>query len=294
MISEKKSFLVLNNKQHLPLKGLGTYQLTQNVSEVIKTAMEIGYRHIDTASFYKNEKEIGQALQEVFASSTITRKDLFLTAKIWNDEKEDVEKSLRASLARLQTDYVDLYLIHWPMGYYDNENNLKLKPLYKTWKEMEDCVKKGLCNAIGVSNFNTQLLLDLWSYAEIKPAVNEIEFHPYLQQVKLAKFCQNFGIQIIGYSNFVRNRIDVIHEPVLLEIAAKHKRKSTEVILKWLTNLNIAVIPKTTNFERLKENFGFDDVELDEEDMKKISSLHCGKRLTERICDEDFKMPLFD
>lgn len=294
MISEQKKDLVLNNGQKLPLKGFGTYLLTENTKEVIKTAINVGYRHIDTASFYKNEQEIGQALKEIFSEGKIKREEIFVTTKIWNDEKDNVEKSLLASLSRLQLDYVDLYLIHWPFGYYDNNDNLVQRPLSEIWRDMEECVKKGLCKSIGVSNFNTQILLDLLSYAKIKPAVNEIEFHPYLQQIKLVKFCQKFGVQIIGYSNFARNRIDVIHEPILEEIAKKHNRKTTEIILKWLYDLNIAVIPKTTNIERMKDNFNFDDINLDEEDLKKISTLHCGKRLTDRICNEEFKIPLFE
>ena len=294
MIPELKTHLTLSSKYLLPLKGLGTYQLTDNVSEVIKNAIDIGYRHFDTASIYKNEDKLGQALQEVYATGKVSRKDIFITTKIWNTEKDEVEKSLRASLSRLQTDYVDLYLIHWPMGYYDNENNLILKPLYKTWKEMEECVKKGLCRSIGVSNFNVQLLLDLMSYAEIKPAVNEIEFHPYLQSIKLVKFCQKFNIQVIAFSSFARNRIDVINEPIIKDIAEKHKRKTTEIILKWTNDMNIAVIPKSTKLERLIDNFNFDDITLNEDDVKKISTLNAGKRLTDRVCNEDFKIPMFE
>ena len=294
MIPETKPFLVLNSKYHLPVKGLGTYQITENVTEVVKKAIEVGYRHFDTATLYKNEEQIGKALKEVIAEGKITREEIFLTTKIWNDEKDDVEKSLRAALGRLQMDYVDLYLIHWPMGYYDSSENLILKPLYKTWREMEDCVKKGLCRSIGVSNFNVQLLLDLWSYAEIKPSVNEFELHPFLQQPKLVKFCQKFGIQIIAFSQFTSGMFNVLEEPVIVEIAKKHNRKTSEVILKWGMNLGLALIPKSTNPERLKENFNFDDLVLDEDDMQKIAKLDAGKRVTHRICDENFKIPLFD
>jgi len=294
MLPEKKTFMALNSKHHLPIVGLGTYQMTENVSEVIKKAIEIGYRHFDTATLYKNEDQLGKAIKEVLSQGKISREEIFLTTKIWNNEKDDVEKSLRAALSRLQMDYVDLYLIHWPMGYYDNDNNLILKPLYKTWREMEECVKKGLCKSIGVSNFNVQLLLDLWSYAEIKPAVNQIEFHPYLQQTKLVKFCQKFGIQIVAFSLFTRGRLNVLEDPVIVEIAKKHKAKTSQVILKWCVNLGVAAIPKSTNADRLKENFNFEEIALDEEDMKKIGSLDCGKRVTFRICEEDFKIPLFD
>lgn len=294
MIKDIKKDLILNNGQRLPLKGFGTYLLKENVEEVLRNAINIGYRHFDTASMYKNEEEIGKALNKVFSEGKVKREEIFLTTKIWNNEKDDVEKSLRASLGRLQLDYVDLYLIHWPMGYYDEKEQLIQRPLHLVWQDMEDCVKKGLCKSIGVSNFNVQILLDLLTYAKIKPVVNEIEFNPYLQQVKLVKFCQKFGIQVIGYSSFCRNRIDVVNEPVLLEIAKKYNRKTTEIILKWCFDYDVAIIPKTTNLERLKENFFFDDIQLDEEDLKKIGTLHCGKRLTDRMCNEDFKIPLFD
>ena len=289
------SYLILNNNPELrlPMKGIGTYQI-ENIPEVITNAIEIGYRLIDTASLYKNEDQIGSTLQTLYARGNIRREDLFITTKIWNDEKDDVEKSLRNSLARLQTEYVDLYLIHWPMGYYDEENRLVLKPLCKTWKEMEECVKKGLCRAIGVSNFNVQLLLDLLSYAEIKPAVNEIEFHPYLRQENLVKFCQSMGIQIIGYRPFCQNRVDLMSDPIIKKISEKYNRTSSEIILKWISSQNIAVIPKSTKYDRLKLNFEFEDVPLTEEDIIMINSLDCNKRMSERATKVQFRIPLFD
>jgi len=288
-------YLILNNNPdlRLPMKGIGTYQI-QNIRDTITNAIEIGYRHIDTASLYKNEDQIGATLQELYNQNKICREDLFITSKIWNDEKDDVEKALRNSLQRLQTDYLDLYLIHWPMGYYDEKNRLVLKPLYKTWKEMEECVKKGLCRAIGVSNFNVQLLLDLLSYAEIKPAVNEIEFHPLLKQEQLVQFCQSVGIQIIGYRPFCQNRVDLMNNPTIKTLAERHKRTSAEIILKWVMNQNIAVIPKSENKERLKLNFNFDDVNLSFEDMEMINSLDCNKRMSERATKVQFRIPLFD
>lgn len=291
----EQSYLILNGNPDLrmPMKGIGTYQI-ENIPDTITKAIEIGYRMIDTASLYKNEDKIGETLQNLYSRGKIKREDLFITTKIWNDEKDDVEKALRASLARLQTDYVDLYLIHWPMGYWDEESRLVLKPLYKVWAEMEECVRKGLCRAIGVSNFNVQLLLDLLSYAEIKPAANEIEYHPYLKQENLIKFCQQMGIQIIGYRPFCQHRVDIVNDPILKKISEKHKRPSTQIILKWIQSKNIAVIPKSQNYDRLKLNFEFEDIPLTREDIEEIDTLDCGKRMSERATKVQFKLPLFD
>lgn len=289
------SYLILNGNPELkmPMKGIGTYQI-EDIPAAINKAIDVGYRMIDTASLYGNEEKIGETLQDLYKRKVVTREELFITTKIWNDEKEDVEKALRNSLARLQTDYVDLYLIHWPMGYWDEENKLVLKPLYKTWAEMEECVRKGLCRAIGVSNFNVQLLLDLLSYAEIKPAVNQIEFHPYLRQENLVKFCQSMGIQLVGYRPFCQNRVDLINDPIFKELTQKYKRTSTEIILKWVTSQGIAVIPKSCNYDRLKLNFGFEDIPLEREDIEKINTLDCGKRMSIRATQVQFRIPLFD
>ncbi len=289
------SYLILNNNPDLkmPIKGIGTYQV-ENISDVITNAIAIGYRLIDTASLYKNEDLIGSTLQELYSRNIIRREDIFIISKIWNDEKDDVERSLRNSMERLQTDYIDLYLIHWPMGYYDEQNRLVLKPLQKTWKEMEECVRKGLCKSIGVSNFNVQLLLDLMSYAEIPPAVNEIEFHPYLRQENLVKFCQSMGIQIVGYRPFCQQRADLLNESIIKNIAKKYDRNPPEIVLKWCTSQNIAVIPKSQNYERLRMNFQFDDVPLSEEDIEMINSLNCNKRMSIRATKEQFRIPLFD
>jgi diketogulonate reductase-like aldo/keto reductase len=159
---------------------------------------------------------------------------------------------------------------------------------------MEDCVRKGLCRAIGVSNFNVQLLLDLLSYAEIKPAVNEIEYHPFLRQENLVNFCQSMSIQIIGYRPFCQNRVNLLKHSLIETIAEKHKKTPAEVILKWITNKGIAVIPKSENYDRLKLNFNFDDVNLTEEDIEMINAMDCNKRMSERATKVQFKIPLFD
>lgn len=277
----------------LPSRGLGTWR-SENLKETIKTAIELGYRHIDTASMYKNEETIGEVLEDFFNSGQLKREEIFITTKIWNDEKEDVEGSLKRSLKKLKLDYVDLYLIHWPMGYYDKENKLILKPLYKTWREMEECVRKKLCRSIGVSNFNVQLLLDLLSYAEIKPAVNQIEVNPYYSRANLVKFCQEFNIQVVGFQPFCRLKIDVLNDPVIVNLAQKYKKKASQIILNWSLSRGVAVIPKSENKERLKENLECIDFVIEKEDMEKINEMNRNQSSNDRVVKEDFRIPIFD
>jgi diketogulonate reductase-like aldo/keto reductase len=197
----------ISTPNNIPLKGLGTYNINDEVFDrIIEKAIELGYRHFDTASYYKNEKKLGQVLNHLIREKKVARSELFIVTKLWNEEKEDVQAAIKRSLQNLEMDYIDLYLIHWPMGYYAPDKKLKLIPLHETWKQMEDCVKQGLAKKIGVSNFNVQLLLDLLSYADIKPAANQIELHPFLSQEKLVEFCQSNGCDVISYGSLTRGK----------------------------------------------------------------------------------------
>ena len=200
LIPTKEKFKNLNDGTRIPRIGFGTF-LSLNIKDLLSEAIKVGYRHFDTARKYDNEKEIGSALNYILIEEKIERKDLYITTKVWNDSKDNVEFSLKESLKDLQLDYVDLFLIHWPIGEFNPETKKwKQTPLHKTWKDMESCVNKGLCKSIGVSNFNTQILLDLLSYADIKPVCNQIELHPYLIQEDLVNFCLKYGIQCVAYS----------------------------------------------------------------------------------------------
>ena len=194
----------LNNGYKIPSKGIGTAGAV-NFPDIVLKGISFGYRLIDTAKLYKTEESIGNALKQAFESKMIERKDLFLTSKIFNNSEIDPEAEIIDSIKKLNADYLDLVLIHWPNGKVEEKDGkvtLKQYPLHVLWKKMEDCVKKGLVKSLGLSNFNTQLILDLLSYCEIKPVVNQIEIHPYCTQENLVKFCQKFDIQVTSYSQF--------------------------------------------------------------------------------------------
>jgi diketogulonate reductase-like aldo/keto reductase len=198
-----KNSVILNNGIEMPLMGLGTYKL-EDIKNSIKTAVKCGYRLFDTASLYDNELEVGLALNECIQEGLIKREEIFLVTKLWNDDHENPEGALKKSLQLLNMDYVDLYLIHWPMGEVKDGKLIKQVPLHKTWAKLEECVNKGLTKTIGVSNFNVQLLLDLLSYANIKPVVNQVELHPYLTQEDLVDFCHRFEIRVAAYNPILR------------------------------------------------------------------------------------------
>ena len=194
----------LNNGQKIPTKGIGTAGAA-NFPEIILKGISFGYRLIDTAKLYKTEEPSGNSLKIAFESKSIERKDLFITSKIFNNPDLDPEAEIIDSIKKLNADYLDLVLIHWPNGKVEEKDGkltLKQYPLHVLWKKLEDCVKKGLVRSLGLSNFNTQLILDLLSYCEIKPVVNQIEINPYCTQENLVKFCQKFDIQVTAFSQF--------------------------------------------------------------------------------------------
>lgn len=266
MTVELLSTVILNNGVSMPRFGLGTYEAKTGgeVEQAVRWAMELGYRSIDTASVYKNEDGVGRGLRE----SGIDREDVFLTTKVWNDDQgnQKTRQAIEQSLGRLGTDYVDLYLVHWPIP----------DLIESTWTAMEAIQRDGLAKAIGVSNFLVDHLERLLSFAEIPPAVNQIEFHPYLQQPQLVEFCREKQIQVEAWSPLMRAR--VLDVPELKQIGEKHGKSPAQVTLRWQLQLGLVTIPKSAHRERIEANAQIFDFELSEEDMQIINALDRNER----------------
>ncbi|ROW03555.1 hypothetical protein VSDG_01255 [Cytospora chrysosperma] len=262
--------LKFNNGLTIPAVGLGTWQSKPNeVKNAVEVALKAGYRHIDAAAVYDNEKEVGEGIK----ASGVPRNDIFLTSKLWNThhKAEDVEKAVDISLADLQTDYLDLYLIHWPVSFRRindterfplDEKTFGMQiidvPLIETWKAMEALVKKGKLKTIGVSNFSVAKIEEIWDAAEIKPAVNQVELHPYFAQPDLVKWCQNKGIVIQAYSplgNNIYGAPMAIEDPAVIELAEKLGKTPAQVVLSWVVQRGIVVLTKSVTPSRIKSNF---------------------------------------
>lgn len=255
----------LNNGVVMPSIGFGVYQIPANETErCVSDALEVGYRMIDTAAAYLNEKEVGNAIR----NSGLKREDVFVTTKLWvqDYEYEDALKAFDKSMSLLGLDYLDLWLLHKPYGNY-----------YAAWRAAEKLYKEGRIKAIGVTSFSDERLLDLMIHNEIKPMVNQIETNPWRQQKESNKFLQQEGIQQETWAPFAEGTNDIFNNPVLKSIADKHRKSVAQVILRWLNQRNIIVIPKSTHKERMAENFNIFDFTLTPEEMAKIATLDTGK-----------------
>lgn len=252
----------LNNDREMPLLGLGVYKLPDNkeAENAVASALEAGYRLIDTASAYKNEESVGHGI----AASGVARKDLFITSKIWNTAQRlgDVQGAFMRSLERLRLDYVDLYLIHWPVpGCY-----------LSTWKELERILDSGRARAIGVCNFEIRHLEELKKISGIIPAVNQIECHPLCYPAELVEYCQANGIQVQAYAPLARGAY--LDNDIMCVLGTKYARTPAQVGLRWAVQKGIAVIPKSSDPERIRSNSQIFDFEIEEEDMDIIETLN--------------------
>lgn len=266
MPTNLKDTTTLSNGVKMPWVGLGVFKVTEGeeVIQSVKAAIKSGYISIDTAAIYKNEEGVGQAIKD----SGVPREDLFITTKLWNSEQgyESTLNAFETSLNKLGLDYLDLYLIHWPG-----------KDKYKeTWKAFEKLYKDGRVRAIGVSNFHVHHLEDLISSAEIKPMVNQVEFHPHLTQKELLAYCKNEGIQLEAWSPLKQGQL--LSEPVLEDLAHKYNKSVAQVILRWDLQHGVVTIPKSIKEQRIIENADIFDFELSVEDMEKIDGLNQDSR----------------
>ena len=255
--------VTLNNGIQMPVLGFGVYQITDpaECEQAVYDALMAGYRLIDTAAAYKNEEAVGKAV----IKSGIPRDELFITTKLWIQDTgyDSTKKAFEESLKKLQTDYLDLYLIHQPFG-----------DIYSSWRAMEDLYNEGKIRAIGVSNFLPDRLLDLILHNKITPAVNQVETHPFLQQIENAKFMKENNVQIESWAPFAEGKNNIFQNEILLSIAGKYNKSVAQIILRWLTQRDIVVIPKSVRKERIIENFDIFDFELSKEDMEKIVTLN--------------------
>ena len=267
MINSIQDCTTLNNGLKMPWLGFGVFKVPEGevVENAVKLALKCGYRHIDTAALYGNERGVGKAIRE----SGVRREDIFLTTKVWNDDqrKQRITEAFEDSLKRLETDYVDLYLVHWPVkGFYQ-----------KTWKIMEEIYKSGRAKAIGVSNFLVHQLEDILGDCQIVPAVNQVEFHPYLLQPELLKFCQNKNIQLEAWAPLMQGRFVILQD--IKQLALKYHKSAAQILLRWDLQHQVVTIPKSTHLERITENANIFDFELSAEDMLKIDHLDKDKRI---------------
>lgn len=266
----------LSNGVSMPMEGFGVFQIPeQECEQVIRNAIESGYRLIDTASSYQNEEAVGRAVK----TCGIPREELFITTKAYIQEMgyENTMKAFGGSLKRLGLDYLDLYLIHMPFGDY-----------YGSWRAMEELYRAGRIRAIGVCNFLPDRLLDFCYNVEIKPQVNQIERHPHYQRAEDLQLMEELGVQPEAWAPFAEGLKGMFEEPVLMEIAAKHQKTPAQILLRWNVQQGVIVIPKSVHRERMEENRKIWDFELDAEDMQRIAELdkNCPSMLDTRKISE--------
>jgi 2,5-diketo-D-gluconate reductase A len=254
--------VILNNGVEMPILGFGVFQIQdpKECEQAVYDAIMAGYRLIDTAASYLNEEAVGKAIKR----SGVPREELFITTKLWVQDTgyESTKKAFVRSLERLQLDYLDLYLIHQPFG-----------DVHGSWRAMEELYREGKIKAIGVSNFQPDRLIDLIIHNEVVPAVNQVETHPFNQQIQSAKFMKENNVQIESWGPFAEGKNDIFQNEILASIAVKYNKSVAQVILRWLTQRGVVAIPKSVRKERIVENFDIFDFELNMEDMEKIAAL---------------------
>ncbi|MGM0214539.1 aldo/keto reductase [Enterococcus sp. AZ109] len=269
--------LKLNNGQMIPQLGLGVFKVQDaaDLKSAVAEALKVGYRHFDTATIYHNEEWLGEALAE----SDVKREELYITSKVWNNNTtyDETITAFHESLKKLQTDYLDLYLIHWPSDGYNEK-----------WRALESLYNDGLVKSIGVSNFEKPHMEKLMTTAKIKPAVDQVETHPYFQQKELNDYLKSMDIAHEAWGPLGQGKSNVLEDPVLVKIAEAHDKTVAQVILRWHLQRDIIVIPKSVHAERIAQNFDVFDFMLTEEEMSMIASIDKNQRGSGDPNDEEF------
>jgi len=289
--------ITLNNGALMPSLGFGTWQAAPGqVEKATEVALASGYTHIDAAKIYGNEAEIGTVLHKVFSQGSIKREDLFITTKLWSTDWGRVEEACNESLKNLQLDYIDLYLVHSPIAYvykpginFPRESEgkgctLDWIPVHVMWQNMEKLVHSGKVKSIGISNWPVLMVRDLLSFAKIKPAVNQIEVHPYFQQHGLANFCNDYGIHVSAYSPLANGKEGPLSDPLVKQIASKHSVSPAQVLIRYCIDKGYSVLPKSVTPERIKENAQVFHFKLTQEEVKSLDGL----QKNFRTCDLAF------
>ena len=320
----------LKSGNQMPAVGLGVWKIDPaQTADVVYAAVEAGYRHFDCACDYGNETEVGQGLQRVLTDGLVSREDLWITSKLWNTyhRPEHVRPAIERTLSDLQLEHVDLYLVHFPIaqkfvpfetryppGWFFDPDAAEPRmepdsvPIYDTWQAMQELKEAGLTREIGVSNFGTSQLRDMLAWADVPPAVLQIELHPYLTQEKLLRFCEESGIAVTGFSplgalsyfslDMATPEESVVDQPVIQKIAAKHQRTAAQVVLRWGVQRGTSIVPKTTNPNRLAENLALFDFELSAEQIAAISALNQNRRFNDPgdFCESAFNrfFPIYE
>ncbi|MEK4188530.1 aldo/keto reductase [Paenibacillus sp. FSL L8-0494] len=254
--------VILNNGVEMPILGFGVFQIQDEAEceQAVYDAIMSGYRLIDTAASYLNEEAVGRAIKR----SGVPREDLFITTKLWVQDTgyERTKEAFEKSLSRLQLDYLDLYLIHQPFG-----------DVHGSWRALEELYREGKIRAIGVSNFQNDRLIDLIIHNEVTPAVNQVETHPFCQQIESAAFMKENNVQIESWGPFAEGKNNMFQNEVLVTIAQKYNKSVAQIVLRWLTQRGVVMIPKSVRKERIIENFNIFDFELNSEDIEQIALL---------------------
>lgn len=287
--------ITLNNQQTIPALGLGTWKSGPGVvgTAVEHALSQAGYTHIDCAAVYGNEPEIGEAFTKVFNAKKITRDQVFVTSKLWNTQHhpDNVEAACRQTLKDLQLDYLDLYLMHWGVAFAheqgdhpkDQNGIMKTEPvsIKETWQAMEKLVEAGLVKSIGVSNFTVPMIIDLLTYAKIKPVINQVEIHVYNAQSSLVEFCKTHEIQVTAYSplgSTEGTEAKPLTDKTVIALADKYQKSPAQILIRWVLERGLIVIPKSTKPNRIAENARVFDFELTAEDMEALTQLNRNQR----------------